>query len=246
LPITWHIVPAHVYARAPSPWWASGINRYAQPSDADIVVLCDADICPVGRFDELLALLEPPAPAVTGLQAHASPFWDGNNDGTWRMLLEAIGAPDTPLSRRYSMDISGEQGSAPPYFNYGFVAFNAAAFEAIRPHLDRLHQLVLQRLPKCPFAAQVALSLAMVSTSTQAIPVGHEYNCANDDRLVANKLVRLDDIRIIHYLRENGFQRETLLSEPAAFEAFVSAPSANPITERLRQHLLALPGGWGA
>lgn len=239
-PVEWYIASDEVYARVPAPPWASGHGRYAQHSDADVVVLCDADICPVARFDELLARLQVATPTVAGLQAHYAPFRGGNNLA-WRSLLRAIGCPDAPMQRSYSMDTEGRQGSAPAYFNYGFVAFNAAAFRAVAAQIDECLHIACRELPQNAFAAQIALALAIVKTGMDVVDLGHEHNCANDDALLAHAQVQPEDVRVIHYLRGDDLARHQFLCDRAAYDAFLARPRANAINERLRQHLLALP-----
>jgi hypothetical protein len=239
-PVEWCVVPGEVHAQVPGPWWASGQGRYACASDADIVILCDADICPVARFDELLAELDQPQAVVAGLQAHGTPFRNADNDGLWRMLLEAADAGEAELRSHYSLDVARVQGFAPAYFNYGFVAFNAAAFRSIAPLVAPMLRLVCARLPENRFAAQIALALAVAKLGPRVVPLGHELNCANDDRLLAHDLVRMDDVRVIHYLRGAEFDRHDFLCVVERFAAFVGSEKRNPISERLRQHVLGL------
>ena len=239
-PVEWYVVPAEVSALAPGPWWASGLGRYACASDADVVVLCDADICPVAHFDELLAQLDTPDPVVAGLQAHSTPFPRMDNDAIWQMLMQAAGMADACLPCRYSLDVAGAQGFAPAYFNYGFVAFNASAFRAIAPLVGPMLELACERLPENHFAAQIALALAMARTQPLLIQLGHELNCANDDRLLAHDLVRVDDVRVIHYLRGAEFDRHDFLCVRDRFVDFSGSEKRNPVSERLRRHVLGL------
>lgn len=240
LPVRWYVVPEDVHARIPGPWWASGFGRYACPSDADIVVLCDADICPVDRFDSLLAQLAGEAPRVAGLQAHFRPFED--SDTRWRALLEAIGHAGAPIAVPYSMDVAGTHGLAPPYFNYGFVAFNAAAFRAIASDMERCLGLACRLLPDNGFAAQIALTFAMLAAGAEAIQLGHEYNCANDPLLLQHRLADPERISIVHYLRGDDLDRHRFLVDHEKFHAFVSTPRTNAINERLRRHVVGLGG----
>lgn len=240
-PVEWYVVPEAVYESAPAPPWASGLGRYACPSDADVIVLCDADICPVARFDELLGQLDRGRPAIAGLQAHYSPFRDLDSGATWRRLLREIGEPDTSVAWRYSMDVDHSRGLCPPYFNYGFVAFNAAAFRTIAPVMARYLRTASDALPGNRFAAQIALTLALTAAGTEVVPLGHELNCANDDVLVNHDLVALDDVRVIHYLRGDEFNRHAFLCDRARFDDFIGAARRNAVSERLRRHVAGIP-----
>lgn len=240
-PVEWYVAPDAVYERAPAAPWVSGLGRYECPSNADVIVLCDADICPIARFDELLTLLDRDTPVIAGLQAHYSPFRNLDNDATWRRLLREIGEPDTALTQRYSMDVEHAHGACPPYFNYGFVAFNASAFRAIAPIMAQYLHIACTALPRNGFAAQIALTLALSAAKVEVISLGHELNCANDDVLINHGLVAVDDVRVIHYLRGDEFNRHHFLSDRERYDDFVGTRKRNLITEHLRQHVLAIP-----
>jgi hypothetical protein len=237
-PVDWYVVPDSMYPRAPADPWISGLGRYLQPSDADVVILCDADTCVVDRFDELLAHLADAAPTVAGLQAHYRPFPD--SDDTWRRLLDAAGAGGMPISTPYSMDVASTHGLAPTYFNYGFVALNAAAFAHMALAMPGCLQRACELLPQNRMAAQVAMTLGLFATGSRVLPLGHEYNCANDDLLLEHGLVDPSRVKVIHYLRANEFDRHAFVADPAAFVAFTAVPGRNAINERLRRHVLAL------
>lgn len=237
-PVVWDAVPGDVCERLGLA--APGLSRYTAPSVADVVILCDADTCPIARFDELLGMLAGTHPKVAGVQAHYSPFVPPSQM-TWQQLLDAIGQPASLCDQRYSLDVYGEHGLAPRYFNYGFVAFNAAAFRLIAPAYERYAALAMDKMPGSPFFAQIGLTLAMLDNGVEIIGLGHEYNCANDDRMSEHDLVELSDIRIIHYLRTGEFDRHNFLCDREKYEEFSGIEKRNIISERLRQHVLAIP-----
>ncbi|MFG1404195.1 hypothetical protein [Xanthobacter sediminis] len=244
-PVRWDAVPAAVCDRLGLA--APGLSRYTAPSNADVVILCDADTCPIARFDELLDTMAGARAKVAGVQAHYSPFIPPC-PMTWPELLDAIGQPAALCDRRYSLDVSGAHGLAPPYFNYGFVAFNAAAFGVIAPVYERYAGLALDKMPGSPFFAQIGLTLAMLDNGIEIISLGHEYNCANDDLVIEHNMVQLNYIKIIHYLRTGEFDRHNFLSQGEKYAAFTGGEKKNSISERLRRHVLAIPDAfveWG-
>lgn len=238
MPVDWYVVPDEVHARIPGPWWASGYGRYVRPSDADVVILCDADVCPVDRFDELLFRLVSMGPAAAGLQAHYRPFAD--SEACWRRLLADAGLDDAAITRRYSMDVAGTHGLGPPYFNYGVVAFNNDGFRRVAQVMEDSLWQACRLLPRNPMAAQVALTFALLRTGVDPIDLGHEYNCANDACLIEHGLVDLAHIRIIHYLRNDEIDRHRFLSTPEDLGAFLAAAKANAVNERLRRHVASV------
>lgn len=240
-PVQWHAVPNDVCDRLGLA--AAGLSRYESPAESDVVILCDADTCPVARFDELLdRMAAAPMPSVAGLQAHYSPFHPPvNNSDGWGKLLNTIGQPVSLCDRPYSLDVFHEHGLAPAYFNYGFVAFSAEAFRMIAPVFEHYAALAMDIMPGSPYFAQAGLSLAMIVKKVGIIHLSHEYNCANDDHLIDRGLVRLDDIKIIHYLRTLEFDRHCFLCQRDKYEYFIKTEKKNPVSEQLRQHILSIP-----
>jgi hypothetical protein len=245
-PVEWRIVPYDRFEAVS--YMATGNDRYAEGTRADIVILCDADICPVARFDLLLATLALERPMAAGLQAHFPPFRGSAEEGeaAWRKVFADAGLAHRPLIRRYSIDPGAAMGWAPPYFNYGFVAFNRPAFERAAPIAQKYTLRALEILDEPFFAAQIGLTLTLAAAGITSVPLGHGYNCANDDRVFGAGLSSEDDIRIIHYLREDEFDRRVFLSDPAALRNFLSAAGLCRVSERLRRHVASLADQLGA
>ncbi len=245
-PIEWRIVSHELFET--QSYMATGADRYCEPARADTVVLCDADTCPVARFDELLSRMAGArAKVMAGLQAHFSPFGGSasSNEGKWRELLAGAGFTNQPLVWRYSMDPEGLMGSAPPYFNYGMVAFNRPAFDRIAPIASQYVEIALKLLDQPFFAAQVGLTFALLAAEIDPLFLGHAYNCANDDLVWTTGLTSTKDIKIIHYLREDEFARLSFLADPAERAKFLGTPKRNLVSERLRDHIASLAGCLG-
>ena len=230
------------------PGFASGLARYSRPAEADVVVLMDADACLLRPIDDLLETLSSAQePTVAALPAHASPFsHDGaTNDAAWRHLLQDCGLADVPLDSRYYRHPDGYPGWCPPYFNYGFVAFNRAAFERVRPLLEDLTERMLQRYEGTPtafYSAQLALTLALLQCSVRTLALDHAFNCPNSDEMSKFAPLAPDSIRVLHYLRTAEFDRHRFLCDPAAFDAFRRAAFAAPATREFQRHVLSLKG----
>jgi hypothetical protein len=244
-PVEWRSVPHDRFRELG--YIATGNDRYAERAEADVVIMCDADTCPVARFDDLLAMLSG-EPKAAGLQAHSSPFRGsvGENEAKWNELLGSIGLASRPLTQRYSMDPTGAMGWAPPYFNYGFVALSRAAFEIVSPlvsgHVRQTTTLVSERF----FCGQIGLALTIAAAGITTLPLGHAYNCANDDLVFTTGLTSEDEIKVIHYLRGDEFDRRTFLADPIAFRDFLAVPKRNRVSERLRRHVANVVAELGA
>jgi hypothetical protein len=247
-PIEWHMVSNHMCETDPAP---SGNDRYAENPRSHVIILCDADVCVIERFDELLIRLSMDHPVVAGLQAHFPPFPERSpeaNDAMWHRLFEFAGVPQRPLNQVYSLAADGSLGRCPPYFNYGFVAFNHLAFHRIAPIITKFTKIAERFLTdhlRRPrrfgfFRAQVGLSLAIAAADVEALPLSHAYNCANDDAVFTNGLDGVHEVKAIHYLRRDEFDRSNFLSDAQAYQNFIARPLQNRISERLREHVLSL------
>jgi hypothetical protein len=242
-PVEWRIVPHDLFCELR--YIATGNHRYSEPAAADVVILCDADTCPVARFDDLLAMLSG-GPKAAGLQAHFAPFTGSaaENEAKWEKLLASTGLAGQLLTRRYSMDPTGAMGRAPPYFNYGFVALNRVAFEAVSPLALGYVRQAMTVLGDCfdlfGFSDQAGLALAIAAAGVATLALGHAHNCANDDLVFTTGLASEDEIKVIHYLRGDEFDRRTFLADPVAFCDFLAVPKRNRVSERLRRHIMTV------
>ncbi|MER9581451.1 hypothetical protein [Mesorhizobium sp. M0276] len=241
-PVIWRPVP-HAF----SDWgFSSGFDRYAEAPRGDVIILTDADACLMRPVDELLqSMHDAERPSIAGLSAHFSPFSrDGTeNDAAWRRLLDAFGFGDTPLNWRYSQSPDEAFGGCPAYFNYGFVVFNRTAFTAIQPLIRPLTARVLDHLKDTPsvfFSGQIALSLAILTVGADPLSLGPEYNCPNSDEMLAHGLRDPADIRVLHYLRRDQFDRHSFLCNRDEFDTFCSKPFASPVLQAFQQHVLGL------
>jgi hypothetical protein len=244
LPLEWRVAPHQECETNPCP--ASGNDRYAEGPRADVVVLCDADLCVIDRFDDLLAALGREQPAVAGLQAHYPPFHQREaaaNDGLWKELLAEVDAPTRALQYPYSMAPDGSQGRGPAYFNYGFVAFNRRGFQRVAPLVTKYTAIACRfltdrRAGDPGYQSQVGLALAIAVAGLDVVPLGHEYNCANDDRVLACGLGDPAAVKALHYLRTEEFDRNNFLCDLEAHRRFTAAPLRGRVSERLRQHVV--------
>lgn len=244
LPVVWSAIQ-HADSNVEPQGYLCGLDRFAEPSRADVIIIIDADACLVRPIDELLERLSTAAPTVGGLMAHYSPFGHDpeRNDSTWRRFLDAAGLTGHPLDFRYSIATPEQAGHCPAYFNYGFVAFNRAAFGKLRPIVRKHHDFARELLSGGPlfFAGQIGLAFALAAAKIDILELGPEYNCPNSDEMFGRGIERVDDIRVVHYLRKGEFDRHDFLSDSGAFQRFRSASFASAVNRHFQRHVLALP-----
>jgi hypothetical protein len=243
-PVVWRCVSRAV-CDAEGPGWAVHRDKFETGARANIVLMCDADVCAISRFDELLDALEGERPLIAGMNAHYSPFVGfapEMNDAEWRRLLDGCGLTHVPLRYCYSGISRAEGGSCPAYFNNGFVAFNRRAFQQLHEHVHpwTRRAFAFLRVNKF-FAAQVGLAMAIAQQGVEVVGLGPAYNCPSSDEMLGRGLTRVEEIKIIHYLRTEEFDRHTFLCEPTAFAAFANARFMSAVNEHFRRHVLSLP-----
>ncbi len=233
-PIRWRFAPL-----GPLGHHGTSLDRFVEHSPG-MTIFCDADLCTVRRFDELLETLAE-GPTVAGLQAHS--FSQGKsaegNQGLWRHLFREAGLPEPQLTQSYSLDIEKQWGEGPSYFNYGFVAFDAVALGRVAASIREDTALAGGALRGSKYQGQVGLALSMVRSGARIVQLGHGMNCANDDRVFKAGLEREEDIRAIHFLRREEFDRHDFLTDPAAFSAF-REPKQGRVNEVFRRHVCSL------
>ena len=254
-PIEWRAVPHELFREYS--YTGTGVDRFLAPSEADVILLCDADVCLVGRIDHLIDRVgQRGRRHMAGLQAHFTPFrgdaacdnpFRGNaayNDAEWRRLFANAGLPEPSLTTRYSGDVADVMGRAPPYFNYGLLAFNREAFSAVAPLSEYYGRMAWELMNGHVFSAQTGVSFLAAAAQLEIESVSFAYNCSNDELpFIAPDEYRIDtsdDIRVIHYLRTDQFDRRNFLVNPSAYEAFLSAENLNRVNTRLRDHILKL------
>jgi hypothetical protein len=245
-PVTWRAVSAILFRDQNI--LATHLDRYFAPTDADVIVMCDSDVCIVERVDALLAALcESSRPMVAGMQAHyePAPAWPtGGSRAFWVELFDFCGLPHAKIDRPYSGDAQGAMGFAPHYLNYGFVAMNKSAFQRMAP-IEASHCALTRRFTKDSFfLTQVALALMIAEHNIDVLPLSFAYNCSNDDLpFVSNPPFRIggvEDIKVIHYLRNDQVDRRRFLVDPAAHAAFLEAVGLNLVNARLQAQLRAI------
>jgi hypothetical protein len=244
-PVEWRSVP-HELFRDHS-YLATHNDRYLPPPEADVIVMCDSDVCLVDRIDELVERVgQPGRRAIAGLQAHFAPFQLGGagNEAEWRRIFASAGLGKPQLTRRYSGDPADLMGRVCAYFNYGFVAFSRAAFTAVAPQQASFSHLTRALMNDSFFLTQASLSLLIVAAGLEVEPLTFAYNCSNDDLPFSAaeefRIHCVDEIRVIHYLRDDQLDRRGFLIDPDAYQTFLSAPNLNAVNRRLRDHIVAL------
>ena len=226
-------------------YFAQGDARLRHPpEDADVVVLCDADILIVGSVEDALdAVFE--TGGIGGVQAHF-PVPDpvaASSRELWGRLSDGL-SPMPVLDQTHSLMNEAElpeRREAPFYVNFGFVALARAALSRFAPAYFELREAVGSRLQVPYFSAQVALTLAVAREDMPVTPLSLAYNFPNDataDQMYPDALA---DVRVFHYLRTAEIQRDAIFASAEGYRQFLEADLAGS-NQVFRSHVLRIFG----
>lgn len=205
-------------------------------SDADCSCLCDADTVLVRPLPEAFLDELKRDPAICGVVAHypfpievdtrrpgiPGGFYPGMpHEAAWNALGEMIlGRPlERPL--RYTLLEGAADDRCPFYVNYGFLAGPPALLRRLYRTMSEI-QPVLERTLGGYFVAQISIPLAveLAGLPWRALPMRFNFpNDRNADRLYA---AELDQAVLLHYLRNQVFDRHRIFGQQASFDQFLS------------------------
>lgn len=202
--------------------------------DADVAILCDADVVFMRPFDDLIAHFAK-EDEIGGVIAHYHfPIEGQRGDpaADWDRIARAtIG---TPIERPYpylfgrapddpAIADPQDRPRAPFYINYGFLIGQPRM-------LKLLHSKETEMIPKVEkliepyFSHQVSVALASAALGirTRALPA--RYNFPNRPEADSRQPGELDQLVMLHYLYDETFRRATLFANAKAFNTFLAKP----------------------
>lgn len=196
-------------------------------SDYDVVGFLDADVLVVKPIDDLLISMVQ-SPSVMGAIAHYTlprhMYDDPNPKVAWQKLSQQF--TGKPIAFNYRHTLSEHQPNewlyCPFYINYGMVLFTPHMIHTLRDTYLSLQMRLAAELEYPFFSAQIALTLTFNALDMRMTPISLKYNYPNDptaDRLHTNEL---RDVRIIHYLRTDKFDRQRIFTNQEEFDRFLS------------------------
>ena len=217
--------------------------------DADVVVMCDADVALLRPFDNLISDLRA-KPAIAGVIAHL-PFAIGNTEPVpldqrtpekdWRELSQKyLGRPiDCP--HRFTLLDPDSDFRAPFYLNYGVVAGTPDVFAEFYREDSRIRDKLSADVGDW-WGPQISLTLAVESGGLASVALPMRYNFPNDPR--ADKLYpdELAEVIFMHYLRHTEFDRGKIFADPIAFDAFIGSELSGS-NEVFRRFVEQMTGG---
>lgn len=214
----------------------------------DVVIFCDADTLLIRPVDELLFMVRQ-SPAVMGVIAHY-PFplnAEDNVKQVWMELARQFAGKPIDFKYRYTLvspDDLSEFASCPFYVNFGFVLITPKIIKTIvNTYLSIRPEIALLKILKQPyFSGQIALTLALLAHDIPTYDLGLRYNFPNDTAADGLHPRELEDVCLIHYLRTDQFDRQTIFISEDAFNDFLSL-KLNGSNKVFQDHIRKLTNG---
>lgn len=220
-----HFVPP-ASSQGPDDHFAQSFAKWTNiPDECDFVVFSDADTIVLRPLDNLLNLLVA-APSVAGTIAHWTPFHfeDVDPREEWAALARECLGREIPLDYTHTFTTDKDPPSlrkCPFYLNFGCVIVPRKLLDPIRSTYLPLLSRVLPLLRNPSFTAQVSLTLAVYAHRTPHQAVDMRYNFPNDELAEALYAESLQDVRVIHYLRTQRFDRQQIFASAEGFDSFL-------------------------
>ncbi len=191
----------------------------------DYVCILDADVLILRPINDLLTNITID-PAMTATIAHYPfPVNDGENSRqVWQNLATLFTGRPINFEYRHTLveEQPGEDTFCPFYINFGFILMTPKIIQEVRETYLDIRKKVAPLLKYPYFSAQVGLALAIAANQTPTRAVGLRYNFPNDRKADHLHLNELTDVRLIHYLRTEQFDRQIIFTSKPEFEHFLS------------------------
>lgn len=235
--VEWHCVPAEIYAA--HSYYGTADFRYLLPeTPSELVVLSDADTVLLRPIRQDFLWMIRPEPCIAGHMAHM-PAWfervagpELPSEDLWPFLFREFSIPWPETLFRYSLDAEGKLPASPAYYNLGFVVLNQAALRIFREEIFALQEQ-LRKLIDSHMRCQIAVTLISYRHGMQRRNLPAIFNAANDLAHLSCNQVQIDQIKVLHYLRNDEFDKRSFLTEERS--AFLQATVKNPATQLLQE-----------
>ncbi|MBL27871.1 MAG: hypothetical protein CMM50_10035 [Rhodospirillaceae bacterium] len=236
---------ASVEAFAEHGYAAQGDRRFELiRDDADIAIMCDADVTILRPIDDLCRELMA-EPALAGVIAHYHYRWPGRSerdpDTDWPDLARSILGREMKRPYRYNLEGKDAPPQAPFYVNYGMVAGPPRLLKdfierdlQIRPSLAEIFGSWL--------APQVSLPLTCTDLGIPTRPLPIRFNFPNDPKADQQHPQELENVVFLHFLRTKIFDRQKIFTTRTEFEHFLNMTlgGSNKI---FQEHVRRISGG---
>lgn len=219
--------------------WGGTANRRLEldPDGADIIVLSDADTVLLRDIDPILEAQRSRRPRARGHMAHYPPALGPNavapassDPNFWPWLFKQFGLRGPSSFYRYS--IAGDRAPwSPAYFNLGFVVLNVAALARLADEIAETTRRVMT-LTDSVMRCQIALTIVAYRNGFDIGVLPAAYNAANDPAHLRVNAIDVEQIRVLHFLREDEIARADF--QPERIDEMLGRCLVNPANVALQ------------
>ena len=189
-------------------------------TDADLVVLCDADTLLLRPFPELIERLML-SPALAGVIDYSHIPWPkstGDASRDWQEISMSILGRSIPLTHNYLLEV---EKPCPFYVNAGFTIAPPKIFSLLGSRFRELWPRVDKYLEsRHSWQVTVALAIADLQISTCALP--RRYNYANYSDRDEDYPEEYENIIVFHYFSADFFNRRHIFTNADRFKKFLA------------------------
>jgi hypothetical protein len=235
--VEWHGVPDEIFSK--HAYHGTADFRYLLPDPAaDLIVLADADTVLVKPIKDDFLWMIRGEPCIAAHMAHyPAPFKplgrsELKADNLWPFLFQEFSIPWPETLYPYSLDHDGRFPSIPAYYNLGFVVLNRAALQIFRETIFPVEQRLMQLIDS-NMRCQMAVTLISYQHEMQRQNLPAIYNAANDLAHLNYNRIHADEIKVIHYLRNDEIDRSFFLTDRLSH--FLSSAFQNPVNQLLQK-----------
>ncbi len=209
-------------------YFAQSERRFSSGAEGIDVLLCvDADTF-LGDIEEVLDQVHDNA-TIAGVQAHYGfPTSTGNSSmQDWISLADTFLGHPMRFDNFYSLaSINSviEERSSPFYINGGAIFVSTSILSELYRAYSVFRRETEKQLKVPYFAGQVSIALAVESLGLDPITLPVRYNFPNDPIADARYPEDLEDVRILHFLRNRLFDWAKIFSNPTFYSDFLRLP----------------------
>jgi len=224
-PIEWRWIDRDLFRK--HSYFATRLVRFTHEFAAPVVMMLDPDVLAVGPLDDLIEAVARSG-AFHGVVAHTSPVRD---EFTWEKLFASAGLATPEFVCEHSgwglMEKGPRSRRCPAYFNLGVMTAPADSMRRIGTTI--LNELEAAYRHSRFFIAQPAVTLAIYRHAVAWRAMAMKFNFPNDQRFAERYCDDFADMRLVHYLRKDDFDKEVDFASPKAIGALFDRDAMQPV-----------------
>jgi hypothetical protein len=208
------------------------MDRYESGFSGDYVLMLDADVIPVKRFDEWFS-----ERGLCGVQALVSPCTKPD----WCLLFQRFGLAAPDMRHVYSgHGIMTAHEMGPLYYNSGVVFGRRELFERLSGEYMDAIEFLKCNLPDTYWFDQIGLALGVAAANLPARTFPLRYNFPNRPAFDRAHQEELADCRFLHAMQTDVVDRDRDFESEEAMNRLCARADLDGSNEILRHRVAEL------